>query len=138
LIHKERSSKYAPTVAFNERNVPTDIQAKISSLFPTVLEMETMNYKDTASIRYIGIAIGLVATTAIVRTFWNTAAAKARRAGAKLPPGPKQEFLIGNLRNFPKKGWYETFTRWKEEIGIISLFHHLPKFNRTHALIINR
>ncbi|PVF96183.1 cytochrome P450 [Serendipita vermifera] len=78
-----------------------------------------MNHGDYYSERYIGMAIGIVATTAMVRAFLNTPAAKARRAGATLPPGPKQEFLIGNLRNFPKQGWPQVFTNWKEEYGDI-------------------
>lgn len=78
-----------------------------------------MNYRDNLSVRYVGFAVGLVASTALLRRLWNTPAAKARRASAKLPPGPKREFLIGNLRNFPKDRWYDAFTRWKEEFGDI-------------------
>jgi hypothetical protein len=85
--------------------------------------VEKMVYGDNSSVKYVGIAVGLIGTTAIVRAVWNTPSAKARRVGAKLPPGPKQEFLIGNLRNFPKKGWPETFTRWKEEFGIFIIPH---------------
>lgn len=49
----------------------------------------------------------------------NTTAAKAKRAGAVLAPGPKQSFLVGNLFNFPKGRWYETFTQWAEDYGDI-------------------
>jgi hypothetical protein len=76
-----------------------------------------MYYGDSSAIRYVTIAVGLVAGATIVRGILNTAAVKARRAGAKLPPGPKREPFIGNLRNFPKQRWYETFTQWREEFG---------------------
>lgn len=68
-------------------------------------------------IRYAIIAASVVAGTAIIRNIANTPAVKARRAGAQLPPGPKRDLFIGNLRNFPKGRWYETFTRWKDEFG---------------------
>ncbi|PVF96182.1 cytochrome P450 [Serendipita vermifera] len=76
-----------------------------------------MNYSDNFSTRYLGIVIGLVAGIAVLRRLTNTPEAKARRAGAKLPPGPKRDLLLGNIRNFPKARWYETFTRWKGEFG---------------------
>jgi cytochrome P450 len=64
----------------------------------------------------------LVAGAAIVGTFllWTTLNSPARRAarsGSKLPPGPEQAFLIGNLHNFPKDRFWETFTRWQKEYG---------------------
>jgi hypothetical protein len=76
-----------------------------------------MYYGDSSVIRYTTIAVGLVAGVTIVRGILNKPVAKARRAGAKLPPGPKRDPLIGNLRNFPKQRWYETFTQWREEFG---------------------
>jgi hypothetical protein len=77
-----------------------------------------MNYLgDNLSVRYIAISLGLVAGTAVLHGLVNTPDAKARRAGAKLPPGPPRELFVGNLRNFPKRKWYETFTKWKSEFG---------------------
>ncbi|CAG8652712.1 10799_t:CDS:2, partial [Acaulospora colombiana] len=73
--------------------------------------------QDASYISYIVIAASVVAGTAIIHGIANNPAVKARRAGAQLPPGPKRDFLIGNLRNFPKDRWYETFTRWKDEFG---------------------
>lgn len=55
--------------------------------------------------------------TAFVYLALRTPAARARRAGAQLPPGPRRAFLIGNLFNFPRKRWYETFTKWRDEFG---------------------
>jgi hypothetical protein len=73
--------------------------------------------QDGSYVRYIVIAVSVVAGTAILRSIANTPAVKARRFGATLPPGPKRDFFIGNLRNFPKGRWYEAFTRWKDEFG---------------------
>ncbi|PVF92925.1 hypothetical protein CPB86DRAFT_716542, partial [Serendipita vermifera] len=78
-----------------------------------------MNYGDNSSLRYLAAAFSVVAGTALVHRLWNAPSAKARRAGAKLPPGPKRDFLIGNFRNFPKNRWYETFTRWRKDYGDI-------------------
>jgi hypothetical protein len=75
------------------------------------------SYKDQLSKEYIAIGIGAALGTVILLRLVDTPDAKAKRAGAKLPPGPKQEFIIGNLRNFPKSRWYETFSRWKQEFG---------------------
>lgn len=33
------------------------------------------------------------------------------------PPGPRPDFLIGNLRHLPKGRWYETFTAWQKIYG---------------------
>jgi hypothetical protein len=32
-------------------------------------------------------------------------------------PGPKRSFLLGNVKNFPRTAWSDTFTAWKETIG---------------------
>lgn len=49
----------------------------------------------------------------------NSTAAKAKRAGAALGPGPKRAPFVGNLFNFPEKKWYETFSSWATEYGDI-------------------
>jgi hypothetical protein len=64
----------------------------------------------------------LVAGAAILGTFavWtiiNSPARRAARMGSKLPPGPEQAFLIGNLHNFPKDRFWETFTQWQKQYG---------------------
>jgi hypothetical protein len=75
------------------------------------------SYGDQFSKEYITISIGVVLATVILLRLVNTPEAKAKRTGAKLPPGPKRQLIIGNLRNFPKGRWYETFSRWKQEFG---------------------
>ncbi|CAG7852701.1 O-methylsterigmatocystin oxidoreductase Short=OMST oxidoreductase; AltName: Full=Aflatoxin B synthase; AltName: Full=Aflatoxin biosynthesis protein Q; AltName: Full=Cytochrome P450 64 [Serendipita indica DSM 11827] len=50
----------------------------------------------------------------------NTPSAKAKRAGAALAPGPKRLPVVGNLFNFPKRKWYDTFTRWAKDYGDIT------------------
>jgi hypothetical protein len=73
--------------------------------------------QDDSYMRFLVVAVGVVAGTFVVREIANAPAIKAWRLGAKLPPGPKRDFFIGNFRNFPKQRWYEAFTRWKEEFG---------------------
>ncbi|PVF92921.1 cytochrome P450 [Serendipita vermifera] len=66
---------------------------------------------------HVLIPVTLIAGIAALRGILSTPGVEARRAGAKLPPGPKRDPFIGNFRNFPKVKWYETFTRWKREYG---------------------
>jgi hypothetical protein len=77
-----------------------------------------MNYGDYLSRRQAAIAVGVVASGVVLWHLSNTPSAKARRAKAKLPPGPKGNFIVGNLFNFPKNRWYDAFTRWKDEFGM--------------------
>ncbi|PVF96178.1 cytochrome P450 [Serendipita vermifera] len=86
-----------------------------------------ISYGDQISKSDIAIAVGAVAGSIVLYRLANTPEAKARRAGARLPPGPKRDFIIGNLRNFPKNRWYETFTRWKQEFGDIVYANVLGK-----------
>jgi hypothetical protein len=37
--------------------------------------------------------------------------------GTSFPPGPPRDFLIGNLRQFPKHHFYEKFCEWQREYG---------------------
>ncbi|KAG8835162.1 hypothetical protein FRC17_005020 [Serendipita sp. 399] len=60
---------------------------------------------------------GAVATTISAYIYFSsrTNEAKAKQVGARLPPGPKRVFLLGNLLNFPKDHWYKTFTSWGKQ-----------------------
>ncbi|KAG8835163.1 hypothetical protein FRC17_005021 [Serendipita sp. 399] len=57
----------------------------------------------------------------------KTPQAKARKVGARLPPGLKGSFLVGNLFNFPKNRWFETFTSWGRQYGDIVYINILGK-----------
>lgn len=37
------------------------------------------------------------------------------------PPGPKPDWLIGNMHHLPKERLYETFSSWQNIYGIISV-----------------
>ncbi|KAG8810573.1 hypothetical protein FRC18_003993, partial [Serendipita sp. 400] len=58
-----------------------------------------------------------IATSAYIYLASRTTEAKAKRAGARLAPGPKRMFLLGNLLEFPKDRWLETFTSWGKQYG---------------------
>lgn len=47
----------------------------------------------------------------------STPSILAKRAHARLPPGPKMSPVIGSLLSMPKKRWYETFTEWQKVYG---------------------
>jgi hypothetical protein len=78
-----------------------------------------MYNSDNLTVRYVLFAVGLGVGTVMLDNIWNAPALQARRARAKLPPGPEREIIIGNMRNFPKKRWYETFSQWKQEYGML-------------------
>jgi len=67
---------------------------------------------------YLATGVAAAAIAAIVMYATSKAPSyKAGKAGARLPPGPKQHPLIGNLLNFPKEHWDETFAQWQKEHG---------------------
>jgi len=41
----------------------------------------------------------------------------SRSKGILVPPGPPRDFLIGNLRQFPKDHFYGKFCEWQKEYG---------------------
>ena len=62
--------------------------------------------------------IGLVVIYLVLRS----PAYRAKRLGAKLPPGPPRHFLFGNLFSFPRRKWYEAFTLYQQEYGERQIF----------------
>ena len=80
------------------------------SMFPLLEDLSTTRV-------IVGGATAIVGVFAVYLST-NTPSAKAKRVGAVLPPGPKRAFLVGNLFNFPKNKWYESFSSWAEEHGI--------------------
>lgn len=68
----------------------------------------------------IAAGAAIVGTLAVFTIYNNSPARLAERAGAKLPPGPKQTLIIGNLLNFPRVRWFDTFSNdWKRQYGDI-------------------
>jgi hypothetical protein len=35
------------------------------------------------------------------------------------PPGPPPRFLLGNILDFPRYAQWDTFTKWKEQYGVV-------------------
>jgi len=67
---------------------------------------------------YLATAVTAAAVAAITMYIASKAPSyRAGKAGARLPPGPKQHPIIGNLLNFPKERWDETFAQWQKEYG---------------------
>ncbi|KIM24701.1 hypothetical protein M408DRAFT_331670 [Serendipita vermifera MAFF 305830] len=68
------------------------------------------------SINYLvtGITAAVVASGVYIAS--RTPSSKAKKAGAKLPPGPNN-WLLGAVLTFPQHHWYETFTQWQKDFG---------------------
>jgi len=45
--------------------------------------------------------------------------------GIPVPPGPPRDFLIGNLRQFPKDNFYGKFCEWQKEYGKFATYRPL-------------
>ncbi|KIJ42382.1 hypothetical protein M422DRAFT_171145 [Sphaerobolus stellatus SS14] len=59
-----------------------------------------------------------------------------RRSLTPFPPGPPPMFLIGNLRDFPTKQPWITYTNWKKKYGMLSfrLSRHVIVLNSRKAV----
>ncbi|KIM31145.1 hypothetical protein M408DRAFT_21236 [Serendipita vermifera MAFF 305830] len=57
-----------------------------------------------------------------------------RKPGPETFPGPRPDFLIANIRQFPKSHWKDVFKAWKDEYGDVV---HL-RLPGTSMLILNR
>jgi len=70
----------------------------------------------------IVICVGIVLLN-LVRLVWQSPSYRAGRAGwgVKLPPGPKRQFLVGNLFSFPRNRWYEAFGEYQKQYGNVPI-----------------
>lgn len=42
---------------------------------------------------------------------------RSRRSQSRYPPGPPPDPILGNVRQFPRTEWHNTFTVWQEQYG---------------------
>ncbi|CCA77291.1 hypothetical protein PIIN_11269 [Serendipita indica DSM 11827] len=79
--------------------------------------------EDALTMQVVLASTVVIIVALLVHLSRNTPPSRAKQFGAKLPPGPRRAFLVGNAFNFPKKAWYETFSRWADEYVVyINLF----------------
>ncbi len=64
-----------------------------------------------------GVVVSITALIGYLSSKTHAPAARAKSLGAKLPPGPKTHFLLGNIPNFPQEKWYLNFLEWEKEFG---------------------
>jgi hypothetical protein len=69
---------------------------------------------NTSTIR-IGVALGILC----IIYQWMSKHSK------HVPPGPPRYPLIGNLLNFPKRGWTDIFIKWNKEYGVYYASHQM-------------
>lgn len=81
--------------------------------------------------RYLVAASTVILGTILAYIASKSPSRRARKQGAKLPPGPERAYLIGNLKNFPKTRWYEHFSEWQKEYGGFSC----RKLLRTEVMV---
>lgn len=66
---------------------------------------------------FAGTAVAFTALLGYLSSKTSAPAANARKLGARLPPGPKQNPFLGNISNFPQEKWYLKFLEWQREFG---------------------
>ncbi|KAF8523779.1 cytochrome P450 [Hysterangium stoloniferum] len=65
------------------------------------------------SFNTVGICTSIGALIVTLKFIFRTRVPK----GLKLPPGPRGDFLIGNLRDIPSHNEWETYSKWHKEHG---------------------
>jgi hypothetical protein len=76
--------------------------------------LEVLNNDAVRNSTFIATAlVGLFAA------YMYTAGSSNRGKGTPISdlPGPKRMFILGNVRNFPRKAWSATFASWREQMG---------------------
>jgi hypothetical protein len=68
-----------------------------------------------------GAAVALAVTGAVAAYYVASSTKSSKGSSLRDLPGPKRSFLIGNMKNFPRKAWTDTFTKWWDEMGECSL-----------------
>lgn len=76
---------------------------------------------------FSGVISGLAALALLYGKY------RRRNQIAPLPPGPKGDFLIGNVRDLPQTRMFDTFTEWQKTYGDLI---HLDLLG-IHMLIVN-
>lgn len=71
----------------------------------------------TASYVLAGAVVFITVLTGYLSSKTHAPATRARSLGAKLAPGPKQNFLLGNIPGFPQEDWYRHFSKYQKEFG---------------------
>ncbi|PVF95231.1 cytochrome P450 [Serendipita vermifera] len=64
-----------------------------------------------------GAAVALAVTSAVAAFYVATSRQSSKGSSLRSLPGPKRAFLIGNMKNFPRKSWTDTFTKWWDDMG---------------------
>ena len=74
------------------------------------------------------VTIGVVSLSALSVSYALAQRLKksSRSKGMPAPPGPPRNFLIGNLRQFPKDNFYGKFCEWQKEYGECTAYRPPP------------
>ena len=79
------------------------------------IDMEdTLRYLVERPVTSGALALSLTALTYVLAQKLKES---SRSKGIPAPPGPPRDFLIGNLRQFPRDNFYGTFCEWQKDYG---------------------
>jgi hypothetical protein len=97
---------------------------KTLSLFPPLRrphnQPQAMSLIDLiTSMDPVYILLCAVASSGVLLAYFasSTPSVLARRANARLPPGPPRLPLLGSLLKYPKNRWFETFSDLQKQYG---------------------
>ncbi|KIM23782.1 hypothetical protein M408DRAFT_250244 [Serendipita vermifera MAFF 305830] len=77
--------------------------------------LDVLAHSNDSQVKFTLTVALVVAIYGFVRAFKSPSQASAARS----PPGPPQQFLLGNLRQFPQNFFYKRFWEWKGPYGDI-------------------
>jgi hypothetical protein len=69
------------------------------------------------------VQLGSIAVCGTITTYLLLKTLFKSKNSVVYPPGPPQDPIIGNIRNFPAKKWYETFCEWQKLYGMLYILH---------------
>jgi len=65
----------------------------------------------------VTIGVVVLSVTSVGYVLAQRLKESSRSKGIPTPPGPPRDFLIGNMRQFPKDRFYSKFCEWQKEYG---------------------
>lgn len=80
-----------------------------------------MALEDLQRLAVSPISLSVLAISIVTGIYIKTRPATRTSDGPSLPPGPVPDFLIGNIRQFPKDHMSDTFCTWAQTYGTYEL-----------------
>ena len=84
-----------------------------------------MNLEEIRELAVSPFSLGVIALSVASIGIYITTRSSQAKGVQSLPPGPPPDFLIGNLRQFPKNHTSAGFTVWAKQYGGLEYWYTL-------------